>query len=225
VRACVAIALAFVILTNVSARADGNPAPTLLSAGAQQRHPTSTWTLPTGLDAQAIEVATSPDATVDGAFLTENTVAYDLLGATDTSWRWARTLAPGTYYVHVQASDDVWSNVLTFTIANTPPRLSGSIRLVGRGAVFVQAAIRLCDDEDGEPTLLIDQRKRAGSMTFARASSKRHLFFFGNCRRFTVRWRLASTFYGVGSYTVRLQVRDDDGALSNVVARTWATRH
>ena len=79
-------------------------------------------------------------------------------------------------------------------------------------------------DIDGEPTLRIDQRKLGGSMTLARATFTRHLFFLGNCRRFVLRWRLASRFGGPGSYSVRLQVRDDDGALSNVVARTIVRR-
>lgn len=221
------VAIAFGTLVGVasaSPRANGGAGPTLLSAGAQQRHPTASWVLPSGVGAQAVEVATSPDVTSDGSFLATNTVAYDVLASTDSAWTWARPLALGTFYVHVEASNDVWSNVMTFTIANAAPRLRGSIRFVGRDAAFVQAAITLCDDTDGEPTLLIDQRKSAGAMTLARASLRRHLFFLGDCRRFVVRWHLARRFGGSGSYSVRLQVRDEDGALSNVVTRTIARR-
>lgn len=224
-RIFVTIAFAtFVGVAGASAGTDDGAAPTVVTAGAQQRHPTATWTLPGGFGAQAIEVATSPDVASDGSFVPENTVAYDLLASTDTAWTWSRPLALGTFYVHVEASNGVWSNAMSFTIVNTAPRLRGSIGFVGRHAAFVQATITLCDDIDGEPTLLIRQLKRAGSMTLARSTLKRHLFFLGNCRRFVVRWPLASRFDGSGSYSVRLQVRDDDGALSNVVARTIARR-
>jgi hypothetical protein len=222
VRVCLAIVFATFVGV-AAARADATAGPTLLSVAAQQRHPSAAWTLPAGVGAEAIEVATSPDVSSDGSFLPENTVAYDVLAPNASSWLSARPLALGTFYVHVQSSDDGWSNVMVLTIANTAPRLSGSLRFVGRHAAFVQATITVCDDTDGEPALLISERKWAGSQTFARATSRRRLFFLGNCRRFTVRWRLASRFYGVGHYTVRLQIRDDDGALSNVVARSWFT--
>src|SRR5438046_1332629 len=90
-----------------------------------------TWTLPVGGQDFAIEVASSPAVDADGGFLAANVVDTDafLPGTALTSWTGAVPLDPGTYYVHVAASDLActtcpsyeWSTVRTLVVASTKP--------------------------------------------------------------------------------------------------------
>src|SRR5947207_11445814 len=90
-----------------------------------------TWTLPVGGQDFAIEVASSPTLDTDGGFLAANVVDTDafLPGTALTSWTGAVPLDPGTYYVHVAASDLActtcpsyeWSTVRTLVVASTKP--------------------------------------------------------------------------------------------------------
>ena len=73
------------------------------------RHPTATWSLPTGVESRVIEVATDPATGSDGYFFSENVVALDVPTSTDTSWTYTYQLDPGTYYVHVGGSDTTCS--------------------------------------------------------------------------------------------------------------------
>jgi hypothetical protein len=43
------------------------------------------------------------------------------------------------------------------------------------------------------------------------------------CKAYTLRWRLADKFYGVGWYTVQVRLLDADGATSAVVTRRLLT--
>jgi hypothetical protein len=41
------------------------------------------------------------------------------------------------------------------------------------------------------------------------------------CQVFSLAWRLEDRFFGVGNYTVRLWVKDADGATSRVASKNW----
>jgi hypothetical protein len=140
-------------------------APVLLTVGHADRHPTATWSLPAGVEAKLIEVATSPAAASDGYFLAGNRAAFDLLEPAQTSWTDAFQEDPGTYYVHVGGLDvpcfyasgcpvREFSNVMVLVVdgsgggqpppvqpppAGTNPAPSG-LALVGRTASSVQLA-------------------------------------------------------------------------------------
>jgi hypothetical protein len=219
--------------------------PALASVGHTKRHPSARWTLPSDVQAQVIEIATKPDAGSDGQFFSENVVVFDLLRETDTEWLDSDRLEPGSYFVHIKGWDNscfrtdfrtecgaAWSNVLPLTITNISPQLTKlSITQRGHGAygsryyVTTSVRFRLCDDVDGNPTVLVKERKWIGRATFARASWSRQLNFSppAGCATQTVTWRLADKFFGVGWYGFDLRIRDEDRALSNVIHRQWFT--
>jgi hypothetical protein len=104
-------------------------APILLSVGDISRHPTATWSLPSGVESRVAEVATSPQTSSDGYFFNENVKAFDTLEPTQTSWAYNSQLDPGTYYVHIGGFDTTcsscpireWSEIKTLIIAAPPP--------------------------------------------------------------------------------------------------------
>ena len=126
--------LIVVLLLLFAGEARGAP-PVLVSVSSQSQHPAATWTLPSGVEAKTIEVATSPVTASDGSFFAENRRAFDLLEDAQTSWLYAYKLDPGTYYVHVAGLDEPcfsadqcpvreYSAVMTLVIeapAPTPP--------------------------------------------------------------------------------------------------------
>ncbi len=68
-----------------------------------QSHPTSTWTLPTGVSSQFIQTSLSSDVNDDGYFLhVEN---FNVVGPNDTSFTDPFNFAPGVYYLHVAGHD------------------------------------------------------------------------------------------------------------------------
>ena len=68
-----------------------------------QNHPTSTWTLPTGVSSQFIQTSLSSDTNDDGYFLhVEN---FNVVGPTDTSFADPFNFEPGLYYLHVAGHD------------------------------------------------------------------------------------------------------------------------
>jgi len=82
--------------------------PTLTSVGQQDRHPTAAFSAPSASDA-AIYVASKPDQSTDGRFLSENVETIDAL--TDSEIQNGRWLGetqqdPGTYYVMLEALAD-----------------------------------------------------------------------------------------------------------------------
>jgi hypothetical protein len=103
-------------------------APVLLSAGATDLHATATWSLPPGVEALVVEVASTAAVDSDGYFQFDALEAGGLLGAADTSWTDAFQLEPGRmYYVHVGGTDTScetcpaveFSNVVAFLAAGT----------------------------------------------------------------------------------------------------------
>jgi hypothetical protein len=102
--------------------------PTLLTVGHVDRHPTATWTLPAGVVARVVEVATSPSIASDGYFFFENVKAFSTLEDSQTSWTYGFQIDPGTYYVHVAAWDKSclscpireFSQIMTLVIPASP---------------------------------------------------------------------------------------------------------
>jgi hypothetical protein len=219
-----------------------NP-PTLISAGHVKRHPTARWTLPANVEAWTVEVATRPVIGSDGRFFSENLVTSDSVRTTDTEWLDSDRLKPGTYYVHVRGYDNtclvppytgecgvVWSNTLSFSVINRAPTLRAlgwSLRGHGRGFgyyVTVSVRMRICDDVGGTITAYRTERSHLGGRTGGRSSGSD----YGRSRRAgcTVTrwtWRLEDKFFGIGYYTVRVWVRDEDRAKSRVITRSWYT--
>lgn len=218
-------------------------APTLTFTGHVKRHPTARWTLPPNVEAWAIEVAKRPDTGSDGSFFSENRIVFDLTQKADTEWLDSDRLKPGTYFVHVQGWDNAclvppytgecgiaWSNTLSFRIVNQRPSLRAlrwSLQGHGRGYgyyVTVSVRMRVCDDAGGEITSFRRERKHLAGHTFGRSSGSD----YGRSRRAGCTltrwtWRLEDKFFGVGHYSVRVWVRDEDGARSPVIARSWYT--
>lgn len=82
--------------------------PSLLTVGAQDRHPEATFSAPGAEDA-TIYFATRPDRATDGRFLEENVVHLDIMTADEIQtgrWLDSAQLDPGTYYVLLRATDD-----------------------------------------------------------------------------------------------------------------------
>jgi hypothetical protein len=121
---CGALALAFVLCPSSAIAA----APTILTVGQVDQHPTATWSLPAGVQAQVVEVATAPATGSDGYFFFENVKAFAVPQPTDTSWTYTYQLDPGTYYVHVAGYDTScgacpvreFSSILTLVIPAPP---------------------------------------------------------------------------------------------------------
>jgi hypothetical protein len=219
-----------------------NP-PTLLSAGHVQRHPTARWTLPTNVEAWSVEVATRPDVGSDGRFFEENLVTSDSVRTTDTEWLDSERLKPGTYYVHVRGWDNsclvppytagcglVWSNTLSVRIINRAPTLRAlgwSLRGHGRGFsyyVTVSVRTRICDDVAGTITAYRTERSHLGGRTSGRSSGSDYGRSRGaGCTVTRWTWRLEDKFFGIGYYTARVWVRDEDRAKSRVITRSWFT--
>jgi hypothetical protein len=101
----VALALAAIGLPTLPSAANAAP-PILISVGHKKRHPTAEWTLPPGVQARVIELATTPETSTDGYFFDENVDALDTLEPTQTRWVYNSQLDPGTYYVHVAGIDE-----------------------------------------------------------------------------------------------------------------------
>jgi hypothetical protein len=116
----------------------GSPAaaapPVLTSVRHIDGRPAATWTLPSGVTSQVVEVATSPATSTDGDFFSENVEAFDLLEDAQTSWVDDFQLDPGVYYLHVGGFEEPcyfaglcpiqeFTQIGTLRIA--PPRLLG----------------------------------------------------------------------------------------------------
>jgi hypothetical protein len=126
IRTFLPVFVAAVFLSSGSAHA---AAPILLAVGQVSQHPTATWSLPTGVQSEVIEVATNPATGSDGYFFFENVKAFDIPQSTDTTWTYTYQLDPGTYYVHVVGYDSTcgpcpireFSSILTLVIPAPPP--------------------------------------------------------------------------------------------------------
>jgi hypothetical protein len=211
--------------------------PVLVSAGSVRAHPAATWSLPSGVRSQFIEVARSPEVGADGSFLEENVRANDRLAEGQTSWVSTRRIAPGTFYVHVAGIDwpcfmavhcpfTEWSAVRAFTVKNQRPTLSAlRARFNGRFAPWVTGSVRLCDVEEGRVTLLVTQRRFHRGRRVAIARSTQRARLVGSCDRQPLFVDVPRRLLKSGDvYRIDLRARDEHGALSNIVSRGWRTR-
>ena len=106
-KAAVAFTVVAITALALGAVALGVP-PTLTSVGAQDRHPTATFSAPRA-DFATIYLATKPDRATDGSFLSENIETLDILADAEIqAGRWLddSQVDPGTYYVMMRASPD-----------------------------------------------------------------------------------------------------------------------
>jgi hypothetical protein len=117
-------------------------APTLLTVGDQNRHPTATFSMP-GADDATIYFATKPDRATDGRFLEENVEDLDFLTTDEIQggqWLDSAQLDPGRYYVLLRATDNEcfggdpacmegFSNMLTLAVPRPVPRYRGAVRV------------------------------------------------------------------------------------------------
>lgn len=142
------VAIVALVLLALPDTAAALSAPVLTSVGHVKRHPEARWTLPQYVQASAVEIARSPETASDGGFFTENVVAFDLVGESDTHWLYGSQLNPGTYYIHVRGWDDscfhtdfktqcgaAWSNTLRLTIPAPAPRYAASVKSAHPGAI------------------------------------------------------------------------------------------
>jgi hypothetical protein len=81
-------------------------APVIVSVGQQDRFANATWTLPRGVEASFVEVATDPEVSEFGYFRQRHLVQFDALRPNAASYQDTEVrLNPGTYYIHVAGED------------------------------------------------------------------------------------------------------------------------
>jgi hypothetical protein len=224
-------------LVGIPSAVAGPPRSATITVGQTQRHLTATWTLPSGVDPQMIEIATAPNTGMDGHFFEENREKVDLLENGQTSYVDTEELGLGTYWVHIQTLDhncsDVenstclaWSNIVRLTItldANAPPAL----RLVRLDAHRHEAQVTACDETDGRltfRTMLSVNRFGHGQAT------KRSTYSPFTHPTYTEGERNCSPYYvplpglfGIGRYTMTMTVADARGGKSKAIVRKWTT--
>jgi hypothetical protein len=184
--------------------------------------------LPSGVEAAALEVATSPSVGSDGSFVTENVKDFDILQPTQTTYVGSDRLDVGVYYVHVQTLDDAcsylenntcfaWSPTATLTIS-PPPNRSPTLRwarwITG---YYARAGMRVCDDTDGRLTFRTTlTHKRRGRTITQRATYRPYsspTFNDGEigCEEYSV---AIPHLLEYGPHTMRMTVTDARGATS-----------
>ena len=221
------IAVLAVLAAPALARAAATPV--IDSVSAPDRHPTVTWSLPEGVEAEAVEVADKPDIGEYDQFVSSSVWIGEQVDASATSWTSLSTrLDPGTYYVHVLGWDQscmdddfatecehVVSPTVTLVVTNAPPRLGPvHIRVWGR---TVHAKFTLCDDAAGTATVVLRERRKMSGRTLARFSRGLRLETHAGCDTYTIVSKREVSLGGRGKHSVTLQVLDYDGAYSNVV--------
>lgn len=111
-----------------------------------------------------------------------------------------------------------------------PRLLSLRMRLVGVGPagptyyVRVTLRVRYCAASQRKVDLVVDERLRLGSQTFAertRFYPRSHLT--GGCRTRTIKYKLADDFFGVGTYLATVSVLDSRGQSSRALTRRNTT--
>ena len=95
----------------------------------------------------------------------------------------------------------------------------------GRRSVFGVARFNVCADSAGQLVARIEQNLRLGRRIRARGTLTRALASTGGgCRSYRLQWRLASAFLARGRYTVRLRLREPQGAWSKPVQHSRSRR-
>lgn len=205
--------------------------PVLLSVGHNQLHPTAQWSLPPGVEAAVIEIATSPAQGTDGNFFSENVVDFDLLEDTQTFFTSSSTrLKTGvTYYVHVSGIDipcyyadgcpvREWSNILTLTIPNVAPDLRAGRWNAYRYLRSGNATLDVCDDEGEYRVVVTQARVRKGKVVARTSSTRTGSISSGGCGSMSVSWSIPAKLIRVGDvYRVSFVVIDPAGLRSRAV--------
>ena len=206
--------------------------PTLVSVGHVEQRPTARWTLPTGVESQLIEIATHPALSTDGAFIGDNLVLFDLLSASQTSWRSSdhRLKTGVTYYVHMNAIDwpcffvfacpvREWSNVLTLRIPNAAPVLQSRRWSASRARRSGTARLQVCDDEGDFRVIVGQQRIRGGSVLARETTVLSSRLRAGGCGALSVRWPIPAKLITTGDlYRVTFAVVDELGRRSRTIS-------
>ena len=85
----------------------------------------------------------------------------------------------------------------------------------GRRLTTESIRLRVCDDSVGSLLARVEQSLKRGRRLRAKGVLTRTLApTAGGCRAYRIRWRLPSGFLARGTYTVRLRIRDSEGAWS-----------
>ena len=212
--------------------AAGAAPPTLVSVGHVEQRPTARWTLPTGVESQLIEIATDPALSTDGAFVGDNLVLFELLEASQTTWRASdhRLKTGVTYYVHMNAIDwpcffvfqcpvREWSNVLTLRIPNVAPVLQSRRWTASRARRTGTATLRVCDDE-GDVKVIVGQQRLRGGTVVARATTVvTGALRTSGCGPVSIRWPIPAKLIATGDlYRVTFAVVDAAGRRSKTIS-------
>jgi hypothetical protein len=81
-----------------------------------------------------------------------------------------------------------------------------------------QVRFTACDDAHGPLIAEVRESKGVGEQLLATARRVEVVKLTATCGSYSVKWRMAEKFFGVGSYVIALRVRDSHGAWSG--ART-----
>lgn len=206
--------------------------PSLVAVGHTEQHPTASWTLPAGVEAQVIEIATSPTQGTDGSFFTENTVLFDLLedGQTFYTSSDKRLKTGATYYVHMSGLDRPcffasacpvreWSNILTLNIPNVAPVLQTGRWSAYRYSRSGTATLQVCDDEGDFRVIIGQQRLRRGKVVARASSTVTDDLLVGGCGSLYVTWAIPRKLIATGDvYRVTITVVDQAGARSRTIS-------
>jgi len=206
--------------------------PTLVSVGHVEQRPTARWTLPTGVESQLIEIATDPALNPDGAFAGDHLVLFDLLEASQTSWRSSdhRLRTGVTYYVHMNAIDwpcffvfacpvREWSNVLTLTIPNAAPVLRSRRWSASRTRRSGTARLQVCDDEGDFRVVVGQQRIRRGKVVARATTVVTGSLRASGCGPLSVAWPIPAKLIATGDlYRVTFAVVDELGRRSRTIS-------
>src|SRR5687768_2198781 len=205
--------------------------PTLVSVGHVEQRPTARWTLPTGVESQLIEIATDPALNPDGAFAGDHLVLFDLLEASQTSWRSSdhRLRTGVTYYVHMNAIDwpcffvfacpvREWSNVLTLRIPNVAPVLQSRRWSANRARRSGNATLQVCDDEGDLRVIIGQHRLRTGKVVARSTTAQTEALRGGGCGFIRVTWSIPEKLIATGDlYRVTFTVVDAAGRRSKTI--------
>lgn len=157
----------------------------------------------------------------DGYFFDEYRKLFDIVPDFASSYTASGRLAPGTYYVAVRQWNDACicsqpSNILTVTIPNNAPKVTGGSWQAYRYLKQGSASIEICDDEhDGEAPyrVLIAQERVFKGKVLARAStSDTDTTFGGGCSSLNIEWSVPAKLIRVGQiYRLTFTVIDPFG--------------
>jgi hypothetical protein len=210
---------------------------TITGTASQNRHPMVTWLLPPGVEAFAVEIATSPSTGSDGAFFQENVRDLGLLQPTQTTYLGTSQLDPGTYYTHVETQDTscsyldnttcfAWSAPAQLAIS-LPANHRPTLQFV-RWAVYTgEAVMKVCDETEGRltfRTILIQDFFGHGRRTRARIKRESGPTFAEGESACETYYVPLPGLYGAARYTMKMTVADARGGTSKPLVKRWVTR-